>query len=177
MHEDYLHGITLYQKGSYRNQEYSSQERTENAIFESISWAINPTNFKGQLIPSLYQVFGGIYAQRCLCQYLYNKTRSLLCESQHKLLAILVEHKKVMNLGIDYLAKNSRISNKNKEEFCKIYEKYRQLLFRYLYIRQKYGGDNSQNLISEKPYDLIVKLDELTRCEEMFYMEIIKCQN
>lgn len=171
-HEDYLNGITLYKK-TRSLSEVCSVERNIEAIFQMFRWLVNPELYKGMPIPKEKNIYLGMNAQKFLCDYIQESLYENPEGAHHKWMALIVEHKRIVNLAIEYLKKVKLISEECYIQYKKLYEEYEWILRKYTYLLVKNQNKKDYTSIFLETEKLISRMKRLGEFEERFYLEII----
>jgi len=172
--EYYTKDIILYRKETHSLKKCTI-ERTIAAIMEAIEWLFNPKYYKGIPASEAKCNYIGIDAQYYLCDYLQNCSVAYTRGEYYKWLRFIIEHKRIMKLGIDYLAKHKCISLHDKENYEIICNQYEAILNKYVHgVSSQYSNDHI--LLYNEIQKQIFELKKLTDEESQFYLKLIRSQ-
>lgn len=172
-HEDYLNGITLYQKIEYPFQKCSTEQNIET-IIQMIRWLVIPTCYRGVPFSKEKVMYAGMDAQIFLCDYIYQSLLKKPENAHHKWMALIVEHKRIVHLGIKYLEKLNILTTDAYMEYKNIYERYEKILIKYTYMLVKNQDKSSLKEIFGKTEELILEMKTLTEIEKRYYIKVMR---
>lgn len=173
IHEDYLHGITLYEKGSYYNECYN-YSTVKKAVLEKMKWLIHPYGVQQALVTESKKLTWGLNVNEVIANHLLKEIPIFPNGENRKPLSLLNEHKLVLQQGIHALYIQNDITEFQWNQFINIARKYSELVVKYLLIyRRRISSDAAKEQINSIA-DILMKLQIL---EAKLYKEIITQNN
>lgn len=170
-HEDYLHGILIYQKGSYDlpSQKVDDEELIM-ATVHSLEWMFEQKLIDGIVKRPGDKHIGGFEGYKIVREHLNLELKTFPEKYFHKPFTGMIEHKKILELGIKYCFEKKVISEKSFEMFLEIKDTYQKILSLYLYAYTKGDKRKLENII--QIFDNVTELEKSTYSKIL--MEIIQ---